>query len=116
GTTLVTGYLLALTLITAVKRAIGGPRLSVPARQALLVMASVIAGLVALYLRLNFSVAFQPQGRYLFPAILPISLLMTWGLTTLTPERAVKRVCMDIALLWLWLGLLNVAGLLQLDA
>jgi 4-amino-4-deoxy-L-arabinose transferase-like glycosyltransferase len=116
GTVLVTSYLLTLTLITAVKRAIRGPRLSATARQALLVMVSVMATLIGLYLLYNLRVAFQAQGRYLFPAILPISLLLTWGLTTLTPQRDGNRVSLGIALLWVWLGLLNVAGLLQLNA
>jgi len=42
-------------------------------------------------IRYNFAI-FQPQGRFLFPAIVSWALLGTWGLSMVLPKRAIVPV------------------------
>jgi len=77
--------------------------------QAGVVMAAATVTLLAGYLQYNLTVAFQPQSRYLFPVLVPLSLLMTGGLYFLAPGRAAKVVALSIPLLWL--AVLHAVGL-----
>jgi 4-amino-4-deoxy-L-arabinose transferase-like glycosyltransferase len=101
------GCLILTTLIT-----VRGLRLSPPAWQAIAVMVAVTTGLVVLFLRLNFNVQLQAQGRYLYPAVLPLGLALTGGLATPISRRGVKSLLLGVV--FLWMVALNVAGLLSL--
>ncbi len=70
--------------------------------------------LIGLYLQFSYQVAAQPQGRYLFVALVPIVLLLTGGLYDLAPGRWGKRLAMIAPLLWL--GLLNGFGLAAMSS
>ncbi|WZP00032.1 DUF2142 domain-containing protein [Isosphaeraceae bacterium EP7] len=74
-----------------------------------IILATVFATLLASYLQFNFSVAFQSQSRYLFPAILPLALALTGGLATLPPTPNGRRWA--VGLLLVWMASLNLSGL-----
>jgi 4-amino-4-deoxy-L-arabinose transferase-like glycosyltransferase len=77
--------------------------------QAGLAMLAVAATLAAGYLRFNLTVGFQPQARYFFMLLLPLSMLFTGGLYALVPGRRLKALALSLPLLWL--AFLNVVGL-----
>jgi hypothetical protein len=66
--------------------------------------------LVGSFVQFSLTVALQPQGRYLYMALLPAALLLTGGLYALTPGRWLKGPALSIPLLWLaaW----NAVGLI----
>ncbi len=77
--------------------------------QAALVMAVAAGGIIAGYVQFNATVAFQAQGRYMFPLLLPAAMLFTGGLHALLPGRWLKTL--GLGLLLIWLSLLNMVGL-----
>ncbi len=77
----------------------------------ILMLAVGAAGMFASLIQFNFRVAFQSQGRYLFPALVPISLLLTFGLARGLPKGRIA--CGAIVLLFAWLGYWNVAGMIR---
>ncbi len=93
-------------IVRAVVRRRGVPTF---AWQAGLVMAVAVVGVIIGYFQFNTTVAFQAQGRYLFPVLLPAALLFTGGLYALLPGRWLKTL--GLGLLLAWLGLLNMVGL-----
>ena len=109
---LVTLVLLALSGLAGLRLGVGALRgRGVPASawQAGLVMAVAVVAVVIAYVQFNVTVAFQAQGRYLFPVLLPAALLFTGGLYALLPGRWLKTL--GLSLLLAWLGLLNMIGL-----
>jgi 4-amino-4-deoxy-L-arabinose transferase-like glycosyltransferase len=115
GSLIVACFLITLTLAAAAFRLIREPRLSPMEWQAVSVMTVVIVGLITFYLAHSLAVGFQPQGRYFFPAILPFALLLTGGLTTVRHRTSSKGCGVGTVLICLWLGSLNIVGLIQLS-
>jgi 4-amino-4-deoxy-L-arabinose transferase-like glycosyltransferase len=114
GSLLVAFSLSAFSFAVAARHLIRGPRSSPTVYQAISIMTVVMAGLITFYFGHSMGVGFQPQGRYFFPAILPIALLWTGGLTTVTHRTDSKSGGIGIDLICLWLGSLNLVGLLKL--
>jgi hypothetical protein len=84
---------------------------SAPLRRVLILLAlgEVLAWIGVL--RYNLS-QFQPQGRFLFPALVPWAILGTWGLSRL--PRTHRRI---LSITWIaYMGLLNAISLLTLTA
>jgi 4-amino-4-deoxy-L-arabinose transferase-like glycosyltransferase len=100
------GLLLGLSTWTISKtwRALDGTQV-----RAGILLATVFVTLLASYLQFNFSVAFQSQSRYLFPAILPLALALTGGLATL-PTTSSRR-SWAVGVLLVWMASLNLSGL-----
>ena len=97
----------SLTLLTALRRwgDLGSPR------RALLLAAPVLILLnFALSLRSSIVFWFQPQGRYLFPSLLAVALLLA-GATDLEspPERRLRRALSGTALVLCLFSLFRVA-------
>jgi hypothetical protein len=84
-------------------------RLPTYAWQAGVAMLAVASALVVGYLRFNLTIGFQPQARYFFMLLLPLSMLYTGSLYALVPGRRLKAVALSVPLLWL--AFLNVEGL-----
>jgi hypothetical protein len=81
--------------------------------QSALAIAASSAMLTVGFMQFNLTVAFQAQGRYLFPMILPAALMFTGGLymlTTLIRNRFLSAVVLAIPLIWL--AVCNFIGLL----
>jgi hypothetical protein len=82
--------------------------------QGMLAMIVVAVTLGISFFQFNTIVAYQPQGRYFFQALLPAGLVFTSGLYFVAPGRLWKRV--TLSLLLLWMAYLNLAGLAQVIA
>src|SRR5262249_18456871 len=80
--------------------------------QAALAMAAMAVTLGASIVDFNVTVAFQPQGRLLFPLLLPGALLFTGGLYALAPGRPGKILALSVPLLWL--AFMNVASVARI--
>jgi 4-amino-4-deoxy-L-arabinose transferase-like glycosyltransferase len=104
------GASLLAAIVFAVRRIRGRSSLPAYAWQAVLAMAAVTAALLVGYVQFSATFAYQPQGRYLFMALLPIFLLFTGGTYFLLPGRLMKVLA--FAAFALWLAIMNVAGLL----
>lgn len=74
------------------------------------IMMIVSLTLFANYLIFNSTVAYQPQGRYLFPMLLPASLLITGGIYTWTWPPRLRFVLLSIPLVWF--AIINVVGII----
>lgn len=85
------------------------PAIPAYAWQAAAAMLAVALTLVAGYLRFNLTVGFQPQARYFFILLVPISILLTGGIYALVRNRVLRIIALGVPLLWL--AFLNVAGL-----
>ena len=103
---------LALTFVVAMRYLLRGHKspddpsaFRLHAVWAMIVVAIIM---VASYLQFSFTVAFGPQGRYLFPLLLPMALLFTGGVNAL-PTRRLTVLAMGILLSWLAVS--NVIGL-----
>ncbi|MGI8588255.1 MAG: DUF2142 domain-containing protein [Chloroflexia bacterium] len=86
-----------------------GRPVPVLAWQGMVVLLTVTLAVCAAHVEFSATVAFQPQGRYLFQALLPASLFLTGGLYAL-PRRSAHKA-LALGLLLVWLGLLNMVGL-----
>lgn len=73
-----------------------------PVWLALLFLGSCLAGIVYFNMTLT-----QPQGRYLFPAVSAMGLLVAWGLGTLADRLLQTRLLRGFGILTLFLGLLG---------
>jgi hypothetical protein len=109
----ITAFLLALSLVAGLswlvyRRSQRRP-LPAPAWQAALILAGICLAVAASYLQFTLTVAFQAQGRLLFPALLPAALVFTGGLYALTPAR-LRVIALSVPLLWL--AIMNAVGLL----
>jgi 4-amino-4-deoxy-L-arabinose transferase-like glycosyltransferase len=103
---------LIIIVLTSVREGTARPthtRVPVYAWQAGVAMLAVAATLTAGYVRFNLTVGFQPQARYFFMLLLPLSMLFTGGLYFLVKGRRLKELALSIPLLWL--AFLNVVGL-----
>lgn len=77
-----------------------------------MVLLFAIAGVIAAYLQFNVTIALQPQGRYLFTLLVPMSLGLMAGIylhSRKIRRRYLARVLLGLPLIWL--GLVNVVGL-----
>ena len=63
-------------------------------------------------IRYNLS-QFQPQGRFLFPALVPWALVGTWGLAEILTKHPKLRSLVGLALIGFWL-LFNLRSLIEL--
>lgn len=88
----------------------GQGRTSMPAHtwQAGLVLAVAGGAVLFSFLQNSLIVASQPQGRYLFLALLPAALLFTGGLYALAPGRQGKLLALLVPILWL--AVMNAVG------
>ncbi len=75
-----------VALVGSVRSFVALRRESVGQRDALLVVMAVGALVLLSFIRFNLSF-FQAQGRYLYPAIIPIALTFVLGIERLLPER-----------------------------
>jgi len=89
--------LLGLSSVAILRRAPLGALL----RQAAAIMALVTLTLLASYIQFSVAVSGQPQGRYLFLALLPVALLATAGLYTLPPRGRRRNLALSALLIWL---------------
>ncbi|MFO0956222.1 MAG: DUF2142 domain-containing protein [Isosphaeraceae bacterium] len=78
-------------------------------RPAWSLMAAVSAFVVAVFLQINLSIGFQAQGRYLFPAALPIGLLLASGLAMRGDHARARGL--GLAIFWAWLLVMQGLGL-----
>jgi len=78
--------------------------------QGALILAAISLALVFSDVQFSRTVAFQPQGRYLFQLLLPAGMLFTGGAYALPPGRLLKITALSVPLLWL--AFLNLVGLL----
>jgi 4-amino-4-deoxy-L-arabinose transferase-like glycosyltransferase len=102
--------LVGLTAVSVLTRLARGWRPSRVAVQGSALMALVLAGVLAFFVLVNFvSHGFQPQGRYFFPAVLPLGLGLTGGLALSGPFRGARRV--GLGLFWAWLVWWQILGL-----
>lgn len=75
-----------VALVGSVRPLISLGRESRGSRDALIVIGTVAVLVLASFVRFNLSF-FQAQGRYLYPAIIPIALTFVLGIERLLPER-----------------------------
>lgn len=78
-------------------------------RTAWLLMSVVFVFVVMIFLQINLTIGFQAQGRYLFPAALPIGLAMASGLAR--PGRFSRARTIGLAFFWAWLVVMQLIGL-----
>lgn len=78
-------------------------------------LASMVLAMVASVLvvvRHNFVVLYQPQGRYLFPVLVPALLLVLLGWDHVSPDRGINRTALGAVTAWFVLAGVSSAGLL----
>lgn len=80
------------------------------ARSAWALMGLVFVLVVAVFLQINLTIGFQAQGRYLFPAALPIGLILVSGLAVRGDSSRARRV--GLGVFWATLITMQVVGLL----
>lgn len=78
-------------------------------RPMIAIMLVVSIALIASFVLFNGSIGFQPQGRYLFPMMVPASLLFTGACRALPPTRMARLLAFTPPVLWL--VFLNAVGL-----
>jgi len=88
--------------------------LTVKARRTSLVLLAMSAGVLAGYIQYNLSVAYQPQARYLFLMLLPLSLVLLIGLYNVSLRFRYAVLLQSLPIIWL--AVLHFAGLLRILA
>ncbi|MDQ6693356.1 MAG: glycosyltransferase family 39 protein [Chloroflexota bacterium] len=99
----------AVWRFTHSRHASGLPRVPQHVKESIWVMLAVSLAVLLGYLQFNVTVALQAQARYLFPLLLPASLLLTAGIYLLTKNGKIRVIALALPILGL--ALLNAAGI-----
>lgn len=88
-------------------------RLASDKTRALLILLIASVGVAAAYVQFNVTIALQPQGRYLFMLLVPVSLALMSGVYLLSTRPGRPYLGRPaLALPLVWLALVNVVGLI----